>query len=110
MRRKAKVIKFRRYNIAQNENNLYREQIMLYLAWTNECKDLLNINLQMCYYKFFIMIMKNRLEFESNYQERIDEALQVLADIDPDDVNFDNVAIEEMSDNEGIKVFEDSDY
>ena len=110
MRRKAKVIRFRRFNIVQDEDNFYREQIMLYLPWTNECRDLLNINLQMCYNKNYLRIMKNRLEFESNDQERIDEALQVLADIDPDDINFDNVAIEEILDNEGINVIEDSDY
>ena len=110
MRRKAKVIRFKQYNIVQDEDNFYREQIMLYLPWINEYRDLLNINLEMCYKKIYIRIMINRPEFESNDQERIDQALQVLADIDPDYINFDIVAIEEILENEGINVIEDSDY
>ena len=35
-RRKAKVIRFRRYNIIQDEMNFYREQLMLYVPWTEE--------------------------------------------------------------------------
>ena len=44
LRRKPKVIRFRRYNIIQDEVNFYREQLMLYLPWRNEYIDFDNID------------------------------------------------------------------
>ena len=38
------------------------------------------------------------------------EAINILEDIDPDQLNFDGVAIEETMQNEGIEVVEDTDY
>ena len=39
LRRKAKVIRFRRYSIIQDEVNFYREQLMLFVPWRTSDTD-----------------------------------------------------------------------
>ena len=110
LRRKPKVIRFRRYNIIQDEVNFYREQLMLYLPWRNEYIDSDNIDFRCVYETNVDLIKLNRSCYESSDQASIDEAINVLEDVDPDQLNFDGVAIEETMQNEGIEVVEDTDY
>lgn len=43
-RKCPRVIRYRRYDITQDSENFYREQIMLFIPWRNEETDLLKIN------------------------------------------------------------------
>ena len=50
LRRKAKVIRFRRYSIIQDEVNFYREQLMLFVPWRTDTCDTDNIDFKsVCY-------------------------------------------------------------
>ena len=109
-RRKAKVIRFRRYNIIQDEMNFYREQLMLYVPWTEEYTYSDNIDFRCIYESNAKLILQNRSYFESTDQTSIDQAMNVLEDLDPDELNFDGIAIEETMHNEGITVLEDTKY
>ena len=48
-RRKSKIIRFRRYNIHQDESNYFRELIMLFLPWRNETHDVERQNCKQLY-------------------------------------------------------------
>ena len=39
LRHKAKIIRFRRYSIIQDEVNFYREQLMLFVPWRVDSSD-----------------------------------------------------------------------
>ena len=110
LRRKPKVIRFRRYNIIQDEVNFYREQLMLYLPWRNEYIESDNIDFRCVYGTNIDLIKQNRTCYESSGQASIDEAINVFEDVDPDQLNLDGVAIEEIMNNEGIEVVENTDY
>ena len=110
LRRKPKVIRFRRYNIIQDVVNFYRKQLMLYPPWRNEYIESDNIDFRCVYETNINLIKQNRSCYESSDQASIDEAINVLEDVDPDQLNFDGVAIEETMQNEGIEVVEDTDY
>ena len=109
LRRIAKVIRFRRYNVVQDEVNLYREQLMLYVPWRVEI-DSETVDYKCMYDSNLALIIENRSLFESRDQSSIDEAIDILEDMDPDDINYDGVGIEEILKNEGIDVVEDVDY
>ena len=68
LRRKAKVIRFRRYNIIQDEVNFYREQLMLYLPWMNEYIEFDKIDFRCVYETNIDLIKQNRTCFESSHQ------------------------------------------
>ena len=110
LRRKAKVIRFRRYSIIQDEVNFYREQLMLFVPWRIDSSDTDNINFKSMYSTHLNLITQNRELFESRDQSSIDEAINILEDLDPDELNFDGIAIEEIMNNEGAVVIEDTDF
>ena len=56
------------------------------------------------------LITQNRELFESRDQSSIDDAINILEDLDPDELNFDGIAIEEIMNNEGAVVIEDTDF
>ena len=60
LRRKPKVIRFRRYNIIQDEVNFYRERLMLYLPWRNEYVESDNIDFRCVYETNINLIKQNR--------------------------------------------------
>ena len=53
------------------------------------------------------LITQNRELFESRDQSSIDETINILEDLDPDELNFDGIAIEEIMNNEGAVIIED---
>ena len=110
LRRKAKVIRFRRYSIIQDEVNFYREQLMLFAPWRTETSDTDNIDYKSMYACNLNLITENRELFESRDQSSIDEAINILEDLDPDELNFYGIAIEEIMNNEGAVVIEDTDF
>ena len=110
LRRKAKVIRFRRYSIIQDEVNFYREQLMLFAPWRTETSDTDTIDYKSMYATHLNLITQNRELFESRDQSSIDEAINILEDLDPDELNFDGIAIEEIMNNEAAVVIEDTDF
>ena len=108
--RKAKVIRFRRYSIIQDEVNFYREQLMLFVPWRTETCDTDNIDYKCMYATHLNLITQNRELFESRDRSSIDEAINILEDLDPDELNFDGIAIEEIMNNEAAVVIEDNDF
>ena len=56
------------------------------------------------------LISEYRELFESRDQSSIDEAINILEDVDPIELNFDGIAIEEIMNNEGAVVIEDTDF
>ena len=112
LRRKAKVIRFRRYSIIQDEVNFYREQLMLFVPWKTDSSDTDNIDFKSMYYSNLNLISQNMELFESRDQSSIDEAINILEDLDmdPDELNFDGIAIEEIMNNESAVVTEDTGF
>ena len=110
LRRKAKVIRFRRYCLVQDEVNFYREQLMLFAPWRTDTSDTDNIDFKSMYATHLNLISQNRELFESRHQSSIDEAINILEDLDPDELNFDGIAIEGMMNNKGTVVIEDTDF
>ena len=110
LRRKAKIIRFRWYSMIQDEVNFYREQLMLFVPWRTDSSDTDNINLKSMYATHLNLITQNRELFESRDQSSIDQAINILEDLDPDELNFDGIAIEEIMNNEGAVVIEDTDF
>lgn len=91
-RRKARVIRYRRYELQKDESNYYREQILLFLPWRNEpeiencnCKDIYTNNLQ--------EIQNNRAKYVTIVDEVFDKALE---DAQKAKENQDNSEIEKF--------------
>ena len=82
LRRKAKVIRFRRYSIIQDEVNFYREQLMLFVPWRTDSSDTDNIDFKSMYATHLNLITQNRQLFESRDQSSIDEAINILEVLD----------------------------
>ena len=74
LRRKPKVIRFRRYNIIQDEVNFYREQF----PRRNEYIESDNIDFRYVYETNIDLVKQNRSCYESSDQASIDEAINVL--------------------------------
>ena len=110
LRRNAEVIRFRRYSIIQDEVNFYREQLILFVPWRIDSSDTDNINFKSMYATHLNLISQNSELFESRDQSSIDDAINILEDLDPDELNFDGIAIEEIMNNEGPVVIEDADF
>ncbi|KAI6661420.1 hypothetical protein LOD99_13292 [Oopsacas minuta] len=55
------------------------------------------------------VIRQNRSCFESKKQTSINEAMDLLKDVQPDQINSDGIAVEEKVHNEGVTVAEDID-
>ena len=83
---------------------------MLYLPWRYVYINSDTIDFRCVYETNIDLIKLNRCCYESSDQASIDEAINVLEDVDPDQLNFDGVAIGETMNNEGIEVVEDTDY
>ena len=71
IRPKPKVIRFRRFNIIQDEVNFYREQLMLYLPWRNEYIDSDNFDFRCAYETNIDLIKLNRSCYERSDQASI---------------------------------------
>ena len=69
-----------------------------------------NIDFRCIYDSNANLISQNRSNFESTDQTSIDQAINVLEDLDPDELNFDGIAIEETMQNEGITVLEETEH
>ena len=78
--------------------------------WRTDTNDADTIDYKSTYSSRIDLISQNRELFESRDQSSIDEAINILEDLDPDEINFDGIAIEEIMKNEGAVVIEDTDF
>ena len=91
-------------------SSLVRKLLMLYVPWRNDTNDTDSIDYKSMYASATNLITQNRELFESRDQSSIDEAINILEDLDPDELNSDGIAIEEIMNNEGAVVIEDTDF
>ena len=83
---------------------------MLFVPWRNDTSDTNNIDYKSMYSSHVNLTTDNRELFESRDQSSIDEDINILEHLDPDEINFDGIAIEEIMKNEGAIVIEDTDF
>ena len=73
-RKVPKVIRYVRYNQTKDPENYYREQLMLFMPWRNEQKDLLG---SFGTYRAHYNTMKDSLELKRNQYEHHTEELEL---------------------------------
>jgi hypothetical protein len=83
-RTKAKIRRYRRYMLENDQDNFYREQLMLYTPWVSEDKDILKTNFEEEFKKNEDLIKENRQKFNKVWLEQgeIDAAVN-LAEENP---------------------------
>lgn len=64
-REKLKIIRFRRYDLDQCPEDYFREQIMLFMPWFDENKEVEVDNTRQVYKEHADVIAKNRSKFEN---------------------------------------------
>ncbi|CAF4391999.1 unnamed protein product [Rotaria socialis] len=90
-RTKQKIIRFRNFQLHQDPENYYREQLMLFHPWNNEQKDLIDINHEEVFESYKDSIRKKRSEYvhhEANkFEKAVEENKETEDDSDIDDTN-----------------------
>ena len=69
---------------------------MLFVPWRIDTNDTNSIDYKFMYASHVYLITQNRELFECRNQSSIDVAINILKDLDPDEINFDGIAIEEI--------------
>ncbi len=72
-RNRPKIIRYRRYNLKQDEQNYYREQCMLYVPWINEDCELINCDIRKKFIDNKEIISSNSAKYIHNGGENIEE-------------------------------------
>nr|XP_018902432.1 PREDICTED: uncharacterized protein LOC109033998 [Bemisia tabaci] len=88
-RTKLKVIRFCNFKESVAEEDYYREQIMLFYPWTNEMKDLIDINCKETFHSPQIneIILRNRSKYIfDNGNKKIDNLISVINECNDDGV------------------------
>ncbi|XP_011313417.1 uncharacterized protein [Fopius arisanus] len=75
-RKKVKIIRYVRYTIQRDEQNYYREQVLLFYPWRNEITDIENVDCKMIYQQYLETIEQNRKKYSIIGDEVIDEAIE----------------------------------
>ena len=104
-RTKTKIIRYRRYDIQQDEMDYYREQLMLYIPFRDERKDLLDCDIKFKFDLLSDQILETRNLYQSSKQEEIEQAVELIENIDPEQLDFDNWGGEEIKENEEDRIF-----
>ena len=68
---------------------------MLFVLWRTDANDTDTIYYKSTYASRVNLIKQKAELFESRDQSSIDEAINILEDLDPDEINFDGIAIED---------------
>ncbi|GBN51490.1 hypothetical protein AVEN_267640-1 [Araneus ventricosus] len=89
-RTKPKIIQYRKFKKSHDENEYYREQIMLFTSWRNEKEDILSKDFKQLYTANLETIQINRKEFVAYEDLDLEEELMQL----------EKSRIDEESDNE----------
>ena len=112
-RKVPKVIRYVRYNQTKDPENYYREQLMLFMPWRNEQKDLLG---SFGTYRAHYNIMKESLEIKRNQYEHHTEELELARQMmEAEEAEYDGLAPNAEQDNreaeeEGVKESENFVY
>jgi hypothetical protein len=78
-RTKSRIIRYRRYDVTQNKEDFYREQLMLYLPYRNEDTEIVNVDHELLYLNHDEQISENRKKFICNVSDdEIDLALSEI--------------------------------
>ncbi|KAF0753083.1 ELKS/Rab6-interacting/CAST family member 1-like, partial [Aphis craccivora] len=106
-RKIRKIIRYVRFNKDKNEQDFYRENIMLYLTWRNEKTDLLDINCKQVYetninqikklYQQFNKVEETQLE-DNEIQIEGEQGLNNNQLVDDEDWVPDDVLINDVGD------------
>ncbi|CAF1473985.1 unnamed protein product [Adineta steineri] len=111
-RTKKKIIRYRYFKLHQDPENYYREQLMLFLPWSNEEEeDLLSINHEETFELHKDLIQQKRSEYvhreASEFEKAFEEHMERENESDIDDTNIEydqeknEFLIYEIGNNEG---------
>ncbi|XP_055856560.1 uncharacterized protein LOC129919626 isoform X2 [Episyrphus balteatus] len=78
LRHNSKIIRYRRYKLAQDPHNYYREQILLFMPWRNEAEEIENIDSKEAYLRNRTLVEANRLKYAIVEDDILDEALEEI--------------------------------
>ena len=112
-RKVPKVIRYVRYNQTKDPENYYREQLMLFMPWRNEQKDLLGF---FGTYRAHYNTMKESLEIKRNQYEHHTEELELARQMmEAEEAEYDGLAPNAEQENreaeeEGVKESENFVY
>ena len=112
-RKVPKVIRYVRYNQTKDPENYYREQLMLFMPWRNEQKDLLG---SFETYRAHYNTMKESLEIKRNQYEHHSEELELARQMmEAEEAEYDGLAPNAEQENreaeeEGVKESENFVY
>ncbi|CAF1543168.1 unnamed protein product [Adineta ricciae] len=75
-RTKQKIIRYRYFKLHQDAENYYREQLMLFLPWTNEEEELIHVNHEEKFELYKDIIQQKRSEYIHREANEFDQALE----------------------------------
>ncbi|XP_055845331.1 uncharacterized protein LOC129911529 [Episyrphus balteatus] len=78
LRHNSKIIRYRRYKLAQDPLHYYREQILLFMPWRNEAVEIENIDSKEAYLRNRTLVEANRLKYAIVEDDILDEALEEI--------------------------------
>jgi hypothetical protein len=91
-RTKKKIIRFRNFKLHQDPENYYREQLMLFLPWSNEEEDLININHEETFELYKDLIKQKRSEYVHREANEFEQAFEEhMEREDENDINDTNI-------------------
>lgn len=104
-RMKKKIIRFRNFKLHQDPENYYREQLMLFLPWSNEEEDLIHINHEATFELHKDLIREKRFEYIHHEADEFEKAFEEQTErADNDDMNDTNIEYDQ--DNNEFLIYE----
>ena len=117
VRRRRKILRHRRYNVAKDGQNFMRENVMLYVPWRNEARELVNADIAKRFGENQQVIAEKSNEYNKiNYEELL-EAMNVAMSIEEEEHDFgeqlyekaDDWILDEPDQELPVKTFADDD-
>jgi hypothetical protein len=106
-RTKKKIIRFRNFKLHQDAENYYREQLMLFLPWSNEEEDLIHINHEETFELNKDSIRQKRSEYVHREANEFEKALEEHREKDnDDDDDIDDANVEYDQDKNEFLIYE----
>lgn len=75
-RKKARIIRYVRYKLGQDPENYYREQLLLFLPWRNEEKEIVSVNWYDKYLENIAQIEQNRCKMFKLSSDKLEDAIR----------------------------------
>ncbi|CAF1165430.1 unnamed protein product [Rotaria magnacalcarata] len=105
-RTKEKIIRYRYFKLHQDPENYYREQLMLFLPWTNEGEDLIHINHEERFELCKDIIQQKRSEYIHREANEFEQALAEHMEKKEDEDDIDDTNIEYDQDKNEFLIYE----